>query len=165
MHIAYATTADMQQNGIGAAVKISTKGLYAVRLMICLAEHQQNQIVSLKEISDSTQISKKYLEQIVPNLTASNLVKSVRGASGGYRLAKDPRFISIFDVLNVTEGNLSPVSCLSANGEIDCTFDSQCKEIFVWEHLRDIVEDYLKSVSLQDVLDKSEALAGDNYCI
>lgn len=146
-------------------MKISTKGLYAVRLMICLAEHRQNQVVSLKEISDSTQISKKYLEQIVPNLTASNLVKSVRGASGGYRLAKDPEFISVFDVLDVTEGSLSPVACLGADGQIDCNFDSHCKEIFVWEHLRDIVEDYLKSVSLQDILDKSDALAADSYCI
>ncbi len=146
-------------------MKISTKGLYAVRLMLCLAERGEDEVVSLKEISDATQISKKYLEQIVPNLSAAHLVKSIRGASGGYRLAKGADFITVYDVLSVTEGNLAPASCLTGEGEIDCNFGCQCKELFVWQHLYGIIEEYLSSVSLQDILDKSNALAIDSYCI
>ncbi len=146
-------------------MKISTKGLYAVRMMLCLAEHNKDDVVSLKEISDSTQISKKYLEQIVPNLAAAHLVKSIRGASGGYKLAKGADFITVFDILSVTEGNLAPASCLGNDGEIDCNFGCQCKELFVWQNLYSIIEDYLSGVSLQDILDKSNEIACDNYCI
>ena len=94
-------------------MKISTKGLYAVRFMLNLAEHGGDKLVSLKEVSEAESVSKKYLEQIVPNLVSAQLVKSVRGAAGGYRLARPASDITVLDVLAVTEGTLAPVSCLA----------------------------------------------------
>ena len=85
-------------------MKISTKGLYAVRLMLYLAEHDGAGPVSLKEVSDSLGISKKYLEQIVSNVVTAKLVRSIRGAAGGYQLAKPASVITVLDVLRVTEG-------------------------------------------------------------
>ena len=89
-------------------MKISTKGLYAVRFMLNLAEHGGDKLVSLKEVSEAESVSKKYLEQIVPNLVSAQLVKSVRGAAGGYRLARPASDITVLDVLAVTEGTLAP---------------------------------------------------------
>ena len=94
-------------------MKISTKGLYAVRFMLNLAEHGGDKLVSLKEVSEAESVSKKYLEQIVPNLVSAQLVKSVRGAAGGYRLARPASDITVLDVLADTEGTLAPVSCLA----------------------------------------------------
>ena len=91
-------------------MKISTKGLYAVRFMLNLAEHGGDKLVSLKEVSEAESVSKKYLEQIVPNLVSAQLVKSVRGAAGGYRLARPASDITVLDVLAVTEGTPSPAS-------------------------------------------------------
>lgn len=144
-------------------MKISTKGLYAVRFMILLAEHDGENPVPLKEIAESTHISRKYLEQITSSLSTAQLVRSSRGAAGGYHLARPPRSISILDVLRVTEGSLAPVSCL--NGEFLCDHGTPCYELFVWKELYARMEDYLASVTLQDVLDRSSELAVDSYSI
>ena len=139
-------------------MKISTKGLYAVRFMLNLAERGGDKLVSLKEVSEAESVSKKYLEQIVPNLVSAQLVKSVRGAAGGYRLARPASDITVLDVLAVTEGTLAPVSCLE--GENTCPRADKCLSLPVWEKLDTLINDYLDSVSLADLL----AEGGGNGC-
>ena len=143
-------------------MKISTKGLYAVRFMLNLAEHGGDKLVSLKEVSEAESVSKKYLEQIVPNLVSAQLVKSVRGAAGGYRLARPASDITVLDVLAVTEGTLAPVSC---QDDFDCSQPNICIEIDVWKGLDKLIKDYLSGITLQDILDKASSVASDSYSI
>lgn len=145
-------------------MKISTKGLYAVRFMLYLTERGSAEPVSLKDVSKACSISKKYLEQIVPNLVVAKLVKSVRGAAGGYRLAKPASSITLLDVLRVTEGSLAPVPCLQ-DEELDCTLPAPCLEIEVWKGLNDLVNDYLAGITLQEVVDRESVVAADSYSI
>lgn len=145
-------------------MKISTKGLYAVRFMVFLAGHGGAEPVPLKEIAKATSISRKYLEQIASSLAAAQLVRSARGASGGYRLARSATNITMLDVLTVTEGSLAPVDYLDElSGE--ASPGESCYEIFVWKGLHDLVNDYLGGISLQDVVDRSSQLAIDSYTI
>ena len=146
-------------------MKISTKGLYAVRFMLNLAEHGGDKLVSLKEVSEAESVSKKYLEQIVPNLVSAQLVKSVRGAAGGYRLARPASDITVLDVLAVTEGTLAPVSCLACEDDFDCSQPKICIEIDVWRGLDKLIKDYLSGITLQDILDKASSVASDSYSI
>lgn len=146
-------------------MKISTKGLYAVRFMLNLAEHGGDKLVSLKEVSEAESVSKKYLEQIVPNLVSAQLVKSVRGAAGGYRLARPASDITVLDVLAVTEGTLAPVSCLACEDDFDCSRPNICIEIGVWKGLDKLIKDYLSGITLQDILDKASSVASDCYSI
>lgn len=146
-------------------MKISTKGLYAVRFMLNLAEHGGDKLVSLKEVSEAESVSKKYLEQIVPNLVSAQLVKSVRGAAGGYRLARPASDITVLDVLAVTEGTLAPVSCLVCEDDFDCSQPNICIEIDVWRGLDKLIKDYLSGITLQDILDKASSVASDSYSI
>lgn len=146
-------------------MKISTKGLYAVRFMLNLAEHGGDKLVSLKEVSEAESVSKKYLEQIVPNLVSAQLVKSVRGAAGGYRLARPASDITVLDVLAVTEGTLAPVSCLPCEDDFDCSHPNICIEIDVWRGLDKLIKDYLSGITLQDILDKASSVASDSYSI
>lgn len=145
-------------------MKISNKGLYAVRFMVYLAKCGGSVPVPLKEVSDAQGISKKYLEQIVPSLVSAKLVTSVRGASGGYRLGKSAARITVLDVLQVTEGSLAPASCLEGN-ELDCTMPAPCMELSVWKGLNRVVHEYLGGVSLQDIVDNDSSAAADNYSI
>ena len=146
-------------------MKISTKGLYAVRFMLNLAEHGGDKLVSLKEVSEAESVSKKYLEQIVPNLVSAQLVKSVRGAAGGYRLARPASDITVLDVLAVTEGTLAPVSFLACEDDFDCSQPNICIEIDVWRGLDKLIKDYLSGITLQDILDKASSVASDSYSI
>ena len=93
-------------------MKISTKGLYAVRLMLFLADHADDGLIPLKRVSTSTLLSKKYLEQITPSLSQAGLIKSVRGASGGYKLSRSAEKITFLDIIQATEGVIAPTSCL-----------------------------------------------------
>lgn len=145
-------------------MKISTKGIYAVRFMIFLARQGGNTPVPLKEVADATGISRKYLEQIVSILTTAQLVRSSRGASGGYRLSKVPSAITMFDILTVTEGSLAPVDYLDELSEEPSPGEARY-EIFVWRELHKHITEYLKSVSLQDIIDQSSQLDIDSYSI
>ena len=104
---------------------ISTKGRYALRMLVDLAEHQNDGYVALKDIAKRQGISKKYLEQIVPLLNKSDILRTNRGFNGGYRLAKSPDKYTVGDILRITEGSLSPVACLE-NDPIQCQRSSQC---------------------------------------
>lgn len=145
-------------------MKISTKGRYALRMLIELAARQEDGYVSLKEISDRQGISKKYLEQIVPMLNRSGILRTNRGNRGGYMLAKSAQECTVGDVLRATEGSLAPVSCLEYEVN-DCPRADVCTTLFVWEGLNKAVTDYLDSITLQDILDHAAGFAGDDYCI
>ena len=144
-------------------MKISTKGRYALRMLIELATHQEEGFVSLKDISERQGISKKYLEQIVPMLNKSGILRTNRGNKGGYMLAKPANECTVGEVLRATEGSLAPVSCLEYE-QNDCPRADICATLYVWQGLEKAVNDYLNSVTVQDIIDHSAA-AGDDYCI
>jgi Rrf2 family protein len=145
-------------------MKISTKGRYALRMLIELALHQQEGYVSLKDISERQNISKKYLEQIVPMLNKSGILRTNRGNRGGYMLAKSPEECTVGEVLRATEGNLAPVSCLDFESN-DCPRAASCATLFVWEGLNRAIREYLDSISIQDILDHTAELNSGDYCI
>ncbi|MBR3043033.1 MAG: Rrf2 family transcriptional regulator [Oscillospiraceae bacterium] len=144
-------------------MKISTKGRYALRMLIELATHQEDGFVSLKDISERQGISKKYLEQIVPMLNKSGILRTNRGNKGGYMLAKPANECSVGEVLRATEGSLAPVSCLEYE-QNDCPRAEICATLYVWQGLEKAVNDYLNSVTVQDIIDHA-AEAGNDYCI
>lgn len=145
-------------------MKISTKGLYAVRLMLYLAQRSLDGPIPLKEVSERLGISKKYLEQIASSVATAKLVKSVRGAQGGYQLARPADTITVLEVLQVTEGSLAPASCLQGD-VFDCNMPFPCMEVNVWRGLHKVIEEYLGGITLQDVLDQGSAVAADSYSI
>lgn len=119
--------------------------------MIDLAQHQDEGYISLKTISDRTELSMKYLEMIVGNLKKAELVESTRGKEGGYKLSKTPEEYSIGEILNCIEDNLAPVACIKA-GSINCEKSAACLTVPMWKELDDITNAYLATVSLRDLL-------------
>lgn len=145
-------------------MKISTKGRYALRMLLDLAMHRQEGYVSLKDIAERQQISKKYLEQIVPLLSRSGLLKANRGYQGGYMLSKSPEQYTLAEILRLTEGNLAPVSCLEGETN-DCPRAASCITLPVWKGLYDTMNRYLESVTLQSIMDDYQSQQSDCYYI
>lgn len=143
-------------------MKISTKGRYALRMLIDLAEHQGDGYIALKDIAQRQEISKKYLEQIVPILNRADILKTNRGFQGGYRLAKSPDKMTAGDILRATEGNLAPVACLESD-VIDCPRSENCPTLPLWQGLNKAINEYLDSVTLQDLIDMH--IGADDYVI
>jgi len=144
-------------------VKISTKGRYSLNMLLDLAEHKNDGFISLKDISERQGISKKYLEQIVTQLSHPDILRTNRGNKGGYMLAKEPSECTVKEILRITEGNLAPVSCLEEEVNT-CNQAETCKTLSLWKGLNDVISDYLDSVSLKDMLDQSGASV-DNWVI
>ena len=132
-------------------MNVTSKGRYALRIMIDLAQHRDEGYISLKTISDRTQLSMKYLEMIVGNLKKAELVDSTRGKEGGYKLNKTPGEYSIGEILRCIEDNLAPVACIK-EGEIQCDRSGACLTVPMWKELDDITNAYLDTVSLEDLL-------------
>lgn len=145
-------------------MKISTKGRYALRMLYDLATHHEEDYVSLKDIADRQAISKKYLEQIVPLLNKTGLLKTNRGNKGGYMLAKKADEITVGDVLRATEGSLAPVACLEFEPN-DCPRVNECATLYVWEGLYKTILRYLDGITIQDITDRNNDLAGNDYFI
>lgn len=143
---------------------ISTRGRYALRMMLDLAEHQGNGYVPLKEIATRQDISKKYLEQIIPILNRAELLMTVRGYQGGYRLTRAPEEYTLGDILRATEGTLAPVSCLEGPTN-PCPRQADCATLRIWTGLDKVISDYLDSITLQDILDEQMRLRGNDYVI
>ena len=143
-------------------MKISTKGRYALRMLLDLAEHQGDGYIALKDIAQRQEISKKYLEQIVPILNRAEILKTNRGFQGGYRLAKSPDKMTAGGILRATEGNLAPVACLDGD-EIDCPRSEHCPTLPLWQGLNKVINEYLDSVTLQDLIDMQ--MSADDYVI
>ena len=145
-------------------MKISTKGRYALRMMIDLAEHQEDGYIALKDISERQNISKKYLEQIIAIVNKPGVLRANRGSQGGYRLAKEPKDYTVGEILRMTEGSLSPVECVDYN-PIECERAANCPTLPVWQHLSKIINEYLDSVTLQDLIDSHNQSEINNYYI
>ena len=131
---------------------ISTKGRYALQMLVDLARNQGDGYISLKEIAARQDISLKYLEQIVMLLGRGEIVQASRGYLGGYRLARKPEEISIGDVLALTEGSLAPVSCMQTR-ENACDRCEDCEMLPVWEGFGRVINNYLDGITLKDVLE------------
>lgn len=146
-------------------MKISTKGRYALRILIDLAQHRDDGFIALKTIAERQDISKKYLEQIVPILNRASMILTNRGFQGGYKLCKEPSTITVGEVLRLTEGNLFPVACFAADGTINCDRKDVCLTLPIWKGLEKAIDDYLDSITIQDVIDRGPMQAADNYVI
>ena len=145
-------------------MKISTKGRYAVRFLVDLAEHKKDGFIALKDVAERQNISKKYLEQIVPLLNKSGILKANRGYQGGYMLAKDPKELTICEILKITEGSIAPVSCLDFE-PIQCERAEECSTLYIWQGLYKVITDYLDGITIQDVVDREAENSYDNYLI
>jgi len=141
-------------------MKISTKGRYALRLMVDLAEHKDSGFIALKDVAKRQNISKKYLEQIVPVLNGAGLLTTNRGNRGGYKLAKEPKEYTVGDILRITEGSIAPVSCLESDVN-SCERKNFCQTLYVWEGLYKVVNEYLDSITVQDIVDRIGNITAD----
>ncbi|MCL2019614.1 MAG: Rrf2 family transcriptional regulator [Oscillospiraceae bacterium] len=133
-------------------MKISTKGRYALRMLLDLAENKDNGFISLKEIAERQGISKQYLEQIVSLLNTSDILRTSRGKQGGYMLLKEPSQYTVGQILRITEGGLAPVACLDdeAGG---CERADFCKTLYMWNGLYEKITNYLDGITLADILE------------
>ena len=130
---------------------ISTRGRYALRILIDLAEHQQDGYITLKEAAGRQEISEKYLESIVKELVRGKYIEGLRGKGGGYRLSRPAGEINLLEILRLMEGTLVPVACLEA-GSKPCSRVSVCRTIPIWEGLDRVISEYLSAYTVQDLL-------------
>ena len=141
-------------------MKISTKGRYALRLMIDIARHSNGENVSLKDVSERENISLKYLEQIVNVLCKAGYLKSRRGSQGGYKMTRKPDEYTVGDILRVTEGDMAPISCLEG-GENICPRKSTCPTIKFWTGLYTAINDYIDGTTIADLAREAENITND----
>ena len=132
---------------------ISTKGRYALRIMLDLSQHREDGYISLSKISQRQGISVKYLEAIISVLNKAGMVESQRGKEGGYKLTKEPEEYSVGSIVKLTEGSIAPVACLE-NDSVPCEHKSDCLTLPLWMKLEGVVDNYLESVTLTDLLER-----------
>ena len=142
-------------------MKISTKGRYALRLMLDLAMNSAGQPVSLKDVAKRQEISDKYLEQIISVLNRAGYVRSVRGAQGGYLLRKAPEEYTVGMILRLTEGSLAPVPCIEEDNEVECDKREECVTVILWKKINDAVNSVVDHTTLQDLVDWQREKNGD----
>ena len=142
-------------------MKISTKGRYALRMMLDIAAHQGDGYVTLRDIAERQAVSKKYLEQIALQLTQAGMLRAMRGQLGGYRLAKAPSEYTVLSLLEVMEGSLAPVTCLEQSPNA-CERCGDCPTLPVWQGYYDMTRDYFSNITLADLM---KAPMADNYVI
>lgn len=141
---------------------ISTRGRYALRVLIDLAEHSDGAYVPMKDVAERQDISLKYIEKIMPALTAGNLVEGMHGKGGGYKLNRRPEDYSVGEILRLTEGTLAPVRCLEEDAEV-CPRCAECRTLPMWKKVDELVSGYLDSVSLYDLMKRDAD--GNEYVI
>ena len=130
---------------------ISTRGRYALRAMLDLAQHAGKSYVPMKEVAKRQEISLKYLERILPLLTKKGLVEGLQGKGGGYRLTKEPAEYRVGDILRLTEGDLAPVACLAHNAAL-CSRSQKCKTLSMWKKYYEMTNQYFDGITLADLL-------------
>ncbi len=130
---------------------ISTRGRYALRVMIDLAEHDDGSYIPMKEVAQRQDISLKYLERILPILVAAKMIEGIHGKGGGYRLTRQPGDYRVSDILQLTEGDLAPVACLECNAE-KCSRTAECRTLPMWTELNRRMNEYLSSVTIADLM-------------
>lgn len=142
-------------------MKISTKGRYALRIMLDLSIYDTGEYIPLKTIAERQEISGKYLEQIIHNLSKAGLVTSARGSQGGYRIAVQPEACSVGTIIRCLEGSLGPVSCVEDDGH--CERADKCVTIEVWQQIKKAVDDVVDNITLQQLVDRYRQKAGNDY--
>ena len=140
---------------------VSTRGRYAIRVMIDLAEHMNGKYIPMKEIVDRQDVSLKYMTKIMQALTKSGMLDGQHGKGGGYKLNRDPEEYRVGDILRLTEGTLAPVACLD---ETDCKCDRsfECRTRPMWNELDKLISEYLDGITIADLMEGDTA---DNYVI
>ena len=133
-------------------MKISTRGRYALRMMLDMALADSGKPVRVKEIAERQEISEKYMEQIISVLNKAGFVRGIRGAQGGYLLSRAPKDYTVGMILRLTEGELAPVACVGQN-PIDCDRRSSCVTVRIWEKLYDAISEVVDNITLQDLVD------------
>lgn len=144
-------------------VKVSTKGRYGLRAIVDLAINNQDGQVSLKSVAQRQGLSENYLEQLFSSLKKSGLVKSIRGAQGGYLLAKPAEMISVGDVLRSLEGTLCPVECIDLDMATNCDRADECVTVTVWAKLRDKINEVVDSITIADLVSEYEEKTKNDY--
>lgn len=137
---------------------VSTRGRYALRVLLDLAEHKADGYVPMKEVAARQSLSLKYLEQIMPLLTKGNFVEGLHGKGGGYRLKRDASDIRVGEVLRLCEGDLAPVACLKCDADA-CERAADCKTLPMWKEFDTLVNNYFDGITLSALLQKSEKRA------
>ena len=140
---------------------VSTRGRYALRVLIDLAEHNNGSYIPMKDVAARQEISLKYLERILPTLTKAKLIEGVHGKGGGYKLTRAPEDYTVGEILRLTEGDLSPVSCLSEEAE-PCARAAECRTLKLWKGFYDLTNKYFDGITIADLTDTN---AADNYVI
>lgn len=140
---------------------ISTRGRYALRVLIDLAEHSDGGFLPMKEVAARQDISLKYLEKILPVLTKNSLIEGQQGKGGGYRLTKDPDEYRVYDILRLTEEDLAPVACLTDDAK-PCERASECRTLAMWQKFYTLTKEYFSGITLADLMRSDSA---DMYVI
>ena len=140
---------------------ISTKGRYSIRILLDLAQHHNGRFIPMKDVAARQDISLKYIERLTPALKAAGLIESVHGIGGGYRLTREPEEYTLWEILELAEGDLAPVACLQPDAPV-CQRADECRTLGVWQGFYDLTRDYFSRITLADLLDMP---AGDNYVI
>lgn len=130
---------------------VSTRGRYALRVLIDMAEHMNDERIPLKEIAERQEISQKYIESIMTLLSKNGIVDGVHGKGGGYKLNRTPEEYKVGDILRITEGTLAPVMCLEKEAP-PCQKQEKCRTLPLWTKLDELIENYLDSVSIKDLM-------------
>lgn len=141
-------------------MKISTRGRYALRVMIDIAEHTDGSYIPLKDIAERQEISQKYLESIMLDLSKASLVDGRHGKGGGYKLNRIPEEYTVYEILQITEGDLAPVTCL--DDMTVCNRAGECRTLSLWTGLYKVIKEYLSGITLADLMKKPD---GYDYVI
>ena len=141
---------------------ISTKGRYSIRVLLDLAEHRSGDFIPMKEVAARQDISLKYIERLMPALKAAGLVESVHGIGGGYRLTREPEDYTLWEILELAEGDLAPVTCLQPDAPV-CQRAGECRTLGVWQGFYKLTRDYFTHITLADLMniDREYLLPGD----
>lgn len=140
---------------------ISTRGRYSIRILLDLAEHRSGDFIPMKDMAQRQDISLKYIGKIMPLLKTAGLVDSSHGIGGGYKLTRAPEQYTLWEILQVAEGDMAPVSCLQKDAAV-CDRAAECRTLPVWEKYYELTKDYFESITLADLL---ETPLADNYVI
>ena len=142
-------------------MKISTKGRYSLRVIIDLAEHRNGGYIPMKEVAARQKISLKYIEKLMPLLTKSGLVEGIHGKGGGYKLKREPEFLTVGEILRLAEGDLAPVSCLE-KGAPPCEIAEECRTISMWKEFYEMTNKFFDGITVADLMKDGPV---DNYVL
>lgn len=146
------------------SMMVSTKGRYALRVMIDLAEHNTGEYIPLGGIAERQNISAKYLERIISVLAKAGFVRGLRGKGGGYKLTRQPESYTVGSILKLTEGTLAPVACLEENAA-PCQRAAECRTLLMWQKLDTLIDNFFEGITLSELTEETKQQAGDNYII